>query len=193
MTIPLGQRQLPRQWPTGKGNRAKTPQGRAQDRAQVVTPPPPTERNKAGNKSVSPATRRGRGRRHGRPNGRQGAHTRGRRPPHSALIGRAGAQHERPGQNPRPPRQGRPTTRALCPRDVASESTIPSGVWLLPAIPGQQQCLSPTMSLLASWGVPRMELGGGREVLQDTPGGDPQRLSTTSLSMWRNLWRPCGG
>jgi hypothetical protein len=77
--------------------------------------------------------------------------------------------------------------------DVASESTIPSGVWMLPAIPGQQQCLSPTMSLLASWGVPRMELWGGREVLQDTPGGDPQRLSTTSLSMWRNLWRPCGG
>jgi hypothetical protein len=65
---------------------------------------------------MSPATRRGSGRRHGRPNGRQGAHTRGRRPPHSALIGRAGAQHERLGQNPCRSRQGRHTTRTLCPR-----------------------------------------------------------------------------
>ena len=99
MTIPLGQRQLPRQWPTGKGNRAKTPQGRAQDRAQAVTNPAPTERSIARSRSMAPATSRGSGRRHGRPNGRQGAHTRGRRPPHNALIGREGAQHEHPGQN----------------------------------------------------------------------------------------------
>src|SRR5262249_32412842 len=42
--------------------------------------------------------RRGSGRRHGRPNGRQGAHTRGRRPPHSTLIGREGVPLERVGE-----------------------------------------------------------------------------------------------